>query len=164
MKRLTGAALSALKSLLAVVLIALVVTSCVNIVLRYLFKVNWLAADELQVFVMIGLAFLGTIVVSGEGRQLRLDLLGQISAPWLKTALAMAESLVAFVVCGFVAYHSWAFLMRAFAMGQKGGSSGVPMWIPHASVTLCFAVLSVLALASLIGHIWAAFAGKRAAS
>ncbi|ODT66813.1 MAG: hypothetical protein ABS75_24800 [Pelagibacterium sp. SCN 63-23] len=161
MKKRAAAAIGLLKTVLAIVLIGLVLTSCVNIVLRYVFKLNWIAADELQVFVMIALAFVGTIVVSAEGRQLRLDLLGQIPSPLLQTVLSILESLVATLVCGFVAYHSWAFLMRAFAMGQKGGSSGVPMWIPHSTVTICFAALTLLALVTLVRKILSLGASAR---
>lgn len=161
MKKAAEAAVGALKTLLAVVLVGLVFVSCTNIVLRYVFEVNWLAADELQVFVMIGLAFLGTIVVSAESRQLRLDLLGQINAPWLQFMLGTLESTVAALVCGFVAYHSWTFLLRIYAMGQKGGSSGIPMWVPHSAVTICFAALTLLALAKLLDRLLTFGSGAR---
>lgn len=152
--RTTGA----LKTLLAVVLIGLVLANCVNVALRYVFKVNWIAADELQVFVMIGLAFLGTVVVSAERRQLRLDLVGQIRSASVRALIGVAEAVVTALVCGFVAYHSWAFLARVYTMGQKGGSSGVPMWLPHATVTICFIALTLLALGSLLRQLRALLA------
>lgn len=163
MKKAAGAAVGVLKTLLAVVLIGLVLVSCINIFLRYVLHVNWLAADELQVFIMIGLAFLGTIVVSAEGGQLRLDLLGHIRIPWLQSMLGILESVVTVVVCGFVAYHSWAFLVRTYSMGQKGGSSGIPMWVPHSAIVICFAALTLLALAKLLERLLTFGSGARSA-
>lgn len=152
-----------LKTVLALALIGLVLMSCVNIVLRYLFNVNWIAADEIQVFIMIAIAFIGAVVVGAEGRQLRVDVLGQMATPIVQKLLGLLEALVSTLVCGFVAYHSWAFLARAFAMGQRGGSSGIPMWIPHASVTLCFAALTLLGLLKIVETIRSLSAGERAA-
>lgn len=156
-------AIGLLKTVLALVLVGLVLMSCANIVLRYLFKVNWIAADEIQVYTMIAIAFLGAIVVGAEGKQLRLDVLGQVASPRVQRLLRLFEALVATLVCGIVAYHSWAFLARAFAMGQRGGSSGIPMWIPHASVTVCFAALTLLGLLKTIEAIRSLSAGSRAA-
>ncbi|WP_164512225.1 TRAP transporter small permease [Oceaniglobus ichthyenteri] len=163
MKKITETVTSTFKTLLALVLIGLVLISCANIFLRYVLEINWLAADELQVFIMIGLAFLGAIVVSVEQGQLRLDLLGQIDAPWLKSLLGVLESVVTVLVCGFVAYHSWAFLVRTYSFGQKGGSSGIAMWIPHSTVTICFAALTLLALARLAQRLFAVVSSLKGA-
>jgi TRAP-type C4-dicarboxylate transport system permease small subunit len=139
-----------LKTILAFVMICLVLISCTNIFLRYVLEINWLAADEVQVFIMIGLTFLGAIVVSAEEGQLRLNLLDQLDAPRLKWLLRVIEAAVTAVVCGFVAYHSWSFLSRVLSMGQRGGSSGIPMWIPHSVVTICFVMLSLIAVVKLL--------------
>lgn len=141
------------KTFLALVMIGLVLISCTNIFLRYVLEINWLAADELQVFIMIGLTFLGAMVVSAEGGQLRLNLLGQLDAPRLKWLLGLVEAAVTAGVCGFVAVHSWSFLSRVFSMGQRGGSSGIPMWIPHSVVTICFAMLCLIAVLRLLAQL-----------
>lgn len=153
MSKASTLALGLLKTLLAIVLIGLVLVSCANIFLRYVLEVNWLAAEELQVFVMIGLTFLGAIVVSVEEKQLRLNLLAQFHAPRLQMLLGMLESIVTALICGFVAYHSWGFLSRTYSMGQRGGSSGLPMWVPHSVVTICFVALAFVALAKLLSRL-----------
>ena len=139
----------ALKTVLALVLIAAVVMSCANVFLRYVLKIGWIAGDEMQVFLMIAIAFLGTIVVSFEQRQLRVDALGHLFPERGRRFLNVFEALLTATVCGMVTYHSWMFLMRIFAMGQRGGTSGIPMWIPHATVTACFAALTLVGLLRL---------------
>lgn len=141
------------KTALALLLIAAVFMSCTNIVLRYVLKVSWIAGDELQVFSMVALAFLGTIVVSAENRQLRLDFIAQAAGPSVRRGLSILEALLTIAICGSVTYHSWAFLARIFSMGQRGGSSGMPMWIPHGTVTICFAMLTVMGLFRLIHNL-----------
>ncbi|PID36039.1 MAG: hypothetical protein CR993_06680 [Rhodobacterales bacterium] len=153
MFRAAEVATHVLVTFLALVLIGLVLVSCANIFMRYVLEINWLAADEIQVFIMIGLTFLGAIVVSAQEGQLRLNLLGQFHAPRLKALLGIIEAGVTALVCGFVVYHSWFFLSRVFSMGQRGGSSGIPMWIPHSVVTICFAMLTLIAVLKLLHRV-----------
>lgn len=102
---------------------------------------------------MIGLAFLGTIVVSAERMQLSIDLLGQFESPRFKAFLGLCQSAVTILICGFVTYQSWGVLVRIFRMGQKSGSAGIPMWIPHASITICFGALTLIGLLTLFRQV-----------
>ncbi|MFV0334471.1 MAG: TRAP transporter small permease [Tropicimonas sp.] len=151
-KYLTGAA-RALKAVLGVCLVGLVLISCLNVLLRHVFEISWIAADEIQVFIMIGIAFLGTIVVSAERMSLSIEILGPMTTAPVRAVIDLLKSVVTVLVCGFVTVQSWAVLDRIFQMGQRGGSSGIPMWIPHASITICFGALTLIGLLHLLGQL-----------
>ena len=42
---------------------------------RYLFGLSFLGSDEVQIFIMIGMTFLGAVVVSRRNMHLRMDVL-----------------------------------------------------------------------------------------
>lgn len=148
--RLFELGLSVFKTVLALILIGAVMMSCANVVLRYVFEISWVSGDELQVFVMVGLAFLGTIIVSFEKRHLRVDVLGHLLSERVRKGVEVFEILLTICICFAVTYWSWKFVSRLFDIGQSAGASGLPMWIPHASVTICFAMLGTLSLLRLV--------------
>ena len=67
----------AIELVLAVALIGAVLLNFVNVVGRYGFGWGFVAADELQTYIMVYLAFLGAAVASWRGLHLRMYVLVQ---------------------------------------------------------------------------------------
>lgn len=134
---------------LALLLIAAIALNCANIFARYFFNVSYLASDELQVFAMIAIAFLGTIAISAERQHLRMDVFVQTASPRAKRVLALCEALLTAVLAGFMAWTSAEFVQRIYSMEQRSGMADLPMWLPHGTVTLGFAAVALLALLRL---------------
>ncbi len=139
-----------LRRALGVLLIAAVLLNCLNIATRYFFDFSILSADELQVFAMVAIAFLGTICVSAERQHLRMDVLRQAVGPRFRRVLDVLESLVTVAICGLMGWVSWQFVARVYRLGQRSGMADLPMWIPHATVTLAFTATALLALMRLV--------------
>lgn len=135
-----------LRTALAVLLVAMVLFSCLNIVLRQFFATTFLAGDELLVFAMVVIGFLGALCVSAERAHLRMDVLVQVVPPPVRIALAVIEALLTASVAGLTTWYSVAFVDRVIAIGQRSGMANLPMWIPHGAVTICFAGITVLAV------------------
>jgi len=69
---------------LALAFIMAVLLNFGNVVGRYLFGVSFLASDEVQVFVMVAMTFLGAVVVTRRNEHLRMDVLVQFMPAGLR--------------------------------------------------------------------------------
>src|SRR3982074_2419889 len=126
-----------------------VVLNFTNVVGRYLFGVSFLASDEVQVFVMVGMTFLGAAVVTRRHEHLRMDVLVQFMPGPVRLALRIAEQLLLIVLAGFVLSQSYFYASQMLKIGRTSDMAGIPMWIPHGTVALGFALILVVALWNL---------------
>jgi len=147
MSSMTSRAARLIQAGLALLLLAAVGLNCANIVFRYFFDFSLLASDELQVFAMVLITFLGAITVSMQGQHLCMDVLAQAASGRARRILALCEALVTIAAAGLMAWASASFVARLFGMGQRSGMADLPMWIPHGAVTLGFGAIALLALA-----------------
>jgi len=135
---------------LAVAFIMAVVLNFTNVVGRYLFGISFLASDEVQVFIMVGMTFLGAAVVTRRHEHLRMDVLVQFMPGPVRLALRIAEQLLLIVLAGFVLSQSYFYATQMLKIGRASDMAGVPMWIPHGTVALGFALILLIAVWRLV--------------
>lgn len=117
-----------------------------NVIGRYVFGRSLLWADEVQVFIMIAMTFLGAVVVTWRRAHLRMDALTRLMPARLKTIINIVEAIVMLVLCGFVFTQSWDYASRMFVFGRTSDTAGVPMWIPHGTLALGFGLIFLICL------------------
>lgn len=130
---------------LALAFILAVLLNFGNVVGRYLFGVSLIASDEVQVFIMVAMTFLGAAVVTRRNEHLRMDVLVQFMPPVIRLALRIAEQLLLLVLAAFVLSQSYFYVSQMLRLGRASDMAGVPMWIPHGSVALGFALIILMA-------------------
>jgi len=135
---------------LAVCFVFAVALNFGNVVGRYGFGVSLLGADELQIFIMVGMTFLGAAVVTRRNMHLRMDVLVRFLPRPLQIFLRVAEQLLLVTLAGFVLTQSTFYAQRMMMIGRTSDMAGIPMWIPHATVALGFGLILVVALWSLV--------------
>jgi TRAP-type C4-dicarboxylate transport system permease small subunit len=133
-----------LERLLGVLLIASVVLNFGNVIARYLFGTVLLSADEIQIFGLVVMTFLGAAIVTWRGQHLRMDVLRPLMPPRLAAGVRWLEAVIAIVVIGFVCFQSWRYVVRVWSFGQVSDMAHVPMWIPHSAVLIGFALVAVM--------------------
>lgn len=152
---------------LAFAFILAVLLNFTNVVGRYVFGISMLGSDELQVFIMVGVTFLGAAVVTRRNQHLRMDVLVQFMPAWMRLALRVAEQLLLLVLAGFVITQSFFYARQMLRIGRTSDMAGVPMWFPHGAVALGFALIVIVTawrLVSIIRRPQDAAAGDKAAS
>ena len=80
--------------MLALAFILAVLLNFSNVVGRYVFGISLLGSDEVQVFIMVGMTFLGAVVVTRRNQHLRMDVLVQFMPAPIRLALRIAEQLL----------------------------------------------------------------------
>lgn len=134
---------------LALAFVGAVCLSFGNVIGRYGFGVTLIWADEVQIYVMIWMAFLGAVVASRRRMHLRMDLLVKMLPSGWRRAIQVIELLVIGTLAGVVVYLSGQYAYNMMRLNRLSDVAQIPMWIPHGGVTLGFALILVIVLHEL---------------
>jgi TRAP-type C4-dicarboxylate transport system permease small subunit len=140
----------AIEVTLALAFIAAVLLNFANVVGRYLFGISLLGSDEVQIFIMVGMTFIGAAVVSRRNLHLRMDVLLRFLPASVRMLLRVVEQLLLAVLAGFVLTQSYFYARQMLRIGRTSDMAGVPMWIPHGTVALGFALILIVAVWGLV--------------
>ncbi|MFT7773375.1 TRAP transporter small permease [Roseateles sp.] len=101
-------------------------------------------ADEAQQFALVWLAFLGAALATVQDNHLRMDVLRGRLPRGVKRIVTAVEAFLVPAICAFATLQSLKYLQQIASLGARSDMAGLPMWIPHAAVTLGFALMTVL--------------------
>ena len=141
-----------IERLLALVLIGAVLLNFANVVGRYGFGVGLSAADELQTYSMVYMAFLGAALASWRGLHLRMDVLLTRFPPICRRIVGVAEILLVIVLGGLVTWVALQYVGQMYSLGALSQTAQIPMWIPHAAIAAGFGLMVVVGLLQLFGR------------
>lgn len=140
--------MNAIERALALAFIAAVCLNFANVVGRYGFGRSIAAADEIQIYIMVFMAFLGAAVVAWRRQHLRMDVLVRFFPARIKSGLRFLEVALVLGVAGFALVQSWRYSAQMLAIGRTSDVGGIPMWIPHGAVALGFFFILIASLRS----------------
>lgn len=139
-------ATQAIEQALALAFVGAVCLNFANIIGRYAFGRSILIADEVQIYVMVCMAFLGAAVVSWRNMHLRMDALVQFFPGRARTSLRATELVLVALLAGFVFAESSNYAWQMFMLDRRSDNAGIPMWIPHGVVAVGFGLIALIAL------------------
>jgi len=145
-----------LELVLALAFIFAVVLNFANVLGRYILGYSLLGADEVQVFIMVAMTFVGAAIVTRRNMHLRMDVLVQFIPGPVRLLLRLIELLLLVVLAGLVVTESVLYAQRMFSIGRTSDMAGVPMWIPHGMVALGFGLILIVTLWRLVSAGWLA--------
>ncbi len=131
---------------LALAFILAVLLNFANVVGRYLLGVSLLGSDEVQVFIMVGMTFIGAAVVTRRNAHLRMDVLLRFLPAPVLVVLRIVEQVLLVALAGFVLTQSYFYAWQMWLIGRTSDMAGIPMWIPHATVALGFGLILAVAV------------------
>jgi TRAP-type C4-dicarboxylate transport system permease small subunit len=139
-----------IERVLAYAFIAAVALNFINVVGRYGFGITLLSADEIQIFIMVFMTFLGAAVVAWRGQHLRMDVLVNTLPASLRRLVQIFELAAVAVLAGFVLWNSTYYAQQMFNFGRVSDMGRVPMWIPHGAVAAGFGLIAFVACVRLV--------------
>jgi TRAP-type C4-dicarboxylate transport system permease small subunit len=134
---------------LALAFIFAVLLNFANVVGRYLLGISLIGSDEVQIFIMVAMTFLGAAVVAHRNLHLRMDVLVRFFPKPIQVLLRALEQLLLVTLAGFVLSQSFFYAKQMWRIGRVSDMAGIPMWIPHATVALGFGLMLVVAVCRL---------------
>jgi TRAP-type C4-dicarboxylate transport system permease small subunit len=144
---------SLLEKILAIALIAGICLNFINVCGRYLANISIGGSDEIEIYILIWIAFLGGAVVSWRGQHLRMDVLLETAGRSVRRIVTLAEVLVTGIVAAFVAYQSILYVRRIYTLGAVSDIAQLPTWIPHSAVPLSLTLMVIfLVLRAWLGR------------
>lgn len=129
---------------LALALIVAVLLNFANVIGRYGFGRSFLAADEVQTYLMVYMAFLGAAVATWRGLHLRMDVLAQKFPPGVRAFLHVLELLLIIGLGGLVTGVAWQYAGQMYALGARSQTAQIPMWIPHGAIAAGFGLMALV--------------------
>ena len=135
---------------LAYAFIAAVALNFINVVGRYGFGATMLSADELQIFIMVFMTFLGLAVVAWRNQHLRMDVVVNALPLPVRRLVKIVELTVIVVLATFVLWNSTYYAEQMFNIGRVSDMAQVPMWIPHGVVAAGFGLMALIACLRLV--------------
>jgi len=142
--------MQAITRLLTGLLVFAVLLTFANVVARYLFSTSIPAADEIEIYAMIWMTFLGAAVVTRRDNHLRMDVL-LTALPWrARYVLQLVEQVILAGVTGFAVVPSARYVAGTYALGIRSDGGQIPIWIPHGALLLGLGLIALLALLRVI--------------
>ncbi|WP_240932693.1 TRAP transporter small permease [Pelagibius litoralis] len=135
---------------LGVLLIAMVLLNVANALSRYVLGQAIEGSDELLVFGMVWVVFLGAAFVTLDRRHLSFDVVSRALRPRLRGFVRVAGDLIMIVLLGFVALQSFEVVGRLAALGQRSMAAAIPTYIPHSAILVGFGLSSLVLLLALL--------------
>ena len=134
-----------------------------NIAGRYLFSEPILWAEEILNYLMVWSVFLGAVLVTWEGRHIKMDLLSvRIPSPAKEILNAITVAVFA-AVCVFMLFQSWTVVAMARQLDQRSVAAEVPRAYAHVAVLLGFAGMLVAVLLRIPQYVRNVFGSETAA-
>ena len=108
-----------------------------------------MGADEVQVYAMVWLIFLGAVMAAARRAHLRMDVLTMGLAPRPAWIRSLVEMLLTLVTCVTMVVVSSQFAWQIHEFDQRSDAAEIPMWIPHISVAVGFLGVAIVSLLEL---------------
>ena len=131
---------------LGVALLVGISLNVINVIGRYLAGFALNGVDEIEIYILIWIAFLGAALVTWRGSHLRMDVLIQACPPVVRWLAGWFEMAVMLVVTTFVAWQSFKYVERIHALGAVSDIAHIPTWIPHSAIAVSFAAMALTVL------------------
>jgi len=125
-----------IQGLTAVLMLIAVALNAANIVGRYVFFRPIASAEEIMLFLLVGIVFLGNAMVGFEGKQLRMDVILHALPPAWRRALDVAADLTMIAVCTILIVLGWPAVQMLAEFDQRSQAAEIPMVIPQALVPI----------------------------
>ena len=153
MRQLLSPCMIWLERILGAILIASIALNFGNVVARYVFGTALMSADEIQIFALVAMTFLGAAIVTWRGQHLRMDVMTSLLAGPVARGVRVAELVVGVIVVGFVCIQSWRYVVKVWSLEQVSDMAGIPMWIPHGLLLLGFVLIGLSLVAIAFGRL-----------
>jgi len=139
-----------IQSLTAMLMLIAVALNAANIVGRYVFFRPIASAEEIMLFLLVGIVFLGNAMVGFEDKQLRMDVILRALRPAWRRALDVAADLTMIAVCVILIVLGWPAVQMLAEFDQRSQAAEIPMVIPQALVPIGLGLNAFLVAVRLI--------------
>ena len=141
------------RKLIMIALVAMLIVTFTNVVLRFGFNSGLIWSEEFSIFVFIWLSWLGVSVGLNDKVHLRVELLNKAlrKRRLFKTneSVEIVVSLIWLATTVVVAYNGMPVIEMQMRFGVVSPTMRLPMWIVYLAIPFCSAVVGVRLLLNI---------------
>ncbi len=133
--------------------LVIVVLMAVNVVLRYLFSIGSVWAQELEWHLLAPLILFGIPYALLKGDHVRVDVLFEKFTPLRQQYVEVVSQALGIAIALLFLWLSFAYVQQSYSIGETSSDpGGLPYrWILKSVLPLGFALLALQSVATLIG-------------
>jgi len=135
--------------LLSLLLTAMIVLSCLQIVLRTFFDTGLLWIDPLLRYLVLWCGFLGAVSAAGQGKHIAIDVIGEKLPEKLEPILFFVTTLFSVCAAAGLTWAGYRFLQSEIEFSTTG-LLGIPTWAWNTIFPIAFALICVKYLILLL--------------
>ncbi len=130
--------------LAAAILLMIFVIVQYEVVMRYVFNAPTSWTNEVSMFAIAWVGFLGAGYILRIGRQLEIDVVTMRISPRARRWLGTATDLLGAVFCAIIAKLSYDFVVISEMIQATSASElDTPLWIPYLALPIGFTILGM---------------------
>jgi TRAP-type transport system small permease protein len=153
-----------MRFLTATLLLIAVALNCANIIGRYVFNAPIASAEEVMLFLLVAVVFLGNSVVGWEGKQIRMDVVLHTLPPALRHWLEVFADLAMIAVSLILIVFAWPVIHMLAEFDQRSQAAEVPLYIPQALIPIGLGLTAILTAARLVMSLRGRWSGRHSSS
>lgn len=138
--------------MLCLLLTAMILLACVQIVLRTFFATGLLWADPLVRYLVLWCGLIGAIAATGQGKHIALDIIGDSLPPRIEPWVALITHLFCTLAAGGLTWAGWRFLGGEIQFGGAGPLS-LPLWFWNGIFPITFGLITLKYLIFLLAQL-----------
>jgi C4-dicarboxylate transporter, DctQ subunit len=134
----------------SLILIGAVILNFANIVGRYFLDtpIEW--AEEVMLFLMVGIVFLAAVPVAAEGRHIKMDILINLLPRGGRRAFEILSGLIEIATALIIVWIGLPVILQLYAFDQRSQAANMPLWVPQALVPIGLLLLAIATAARLV--------------
>jgi TRAP-type C4-dicarboxylate transport system permease small subunit len=125
-----------LRIVIAVLLALSVALNLANVVGRYALHAPIEGAEEVMLFFMVGIVFIGASIVSWEGGHIRMDIVVSLMPAPIQRALGIISDLSMVAVCAIVIWLGFPVIHQLAMFHERSQAANVPLAIPESLIPI----------------------------
>ncbi len=144
---------ASIRVLIATLLLIAITLNFANIIGRYVFNSPINSAEEVMLFLLVAVVFLGNSVVSWEGKQIRMDVFLHMLPPSMRRWLEVFADLVTIAVSLALVWFAWPVINMLVEFDQRSQAANVPLFIPQLLIPVGLALTALLTATRLVREV-----------
>jgi TRAP-type C4-dicarboxylate transport system permease small subunit len=140
------------RAILGILILAGIAINAANVAGRYLFLSPIIWAEEILIYIMVWTVFVGAVLVTWDGRHLKMDFFTVTLPQPYKGIMAFLSTIMFLAVCIFVVPQAWTVFSLMMRLDQRSVVAEIPMAIPHFAIVLGFVLMLIAVLYRFRSH------------
>ncbi len=140
------------RALLCLLLAALILLACIQIILRIFFAGGLFWADPLLRYLVLWCGLIGAVSATGQGKHIALDITANHLPKKIEPWITLISHLFCTLAAGGLTWAGWRFLRGEIEFGGSGPLS-LPLWFWNGIFPMAFGLITLKYLLLLLTQI-----------